>query len=144
MVNKKNNSPNWEVVEFIGNSITPKSIKRLSDNKIFSIKDFVTNGTQMRGEIIDFELSFKNLDVFVKTTWSGVEMNLDSLTHIELLPSKYQIGQKVNIQGNEDKLTIIKAVHFYNDTTKYDIELFLNGGKQTRLYNISEDLLENV
>lgn len=54
---------------------------RHSDNEVFTIGDFVTNGTKMRGKILSF--SFLNDQVFVETDWSKVGMNLDSIVKID-------------------------------------------------------------
>ena len=59
----------------------PHSILRHFDDELFSIGDFVTNGTKMRGKILSF--SFLNDQVFVETDWSKVGMNLDSLVKIK-------------------------------------------------------------
>lgn len=131
----------WKVLEFFGQSTSPKTIKRLSDGEVFSVSDYVTNGTKMRGKIEAFNFSFQDNEVFVETTWSRVQMNLDSLSKIINLPSSFQIDDEVVFSLAGDLNAKVKGVHFYSNKIKYDLELkqlqVLDGIK-TRVYNIDE------
>lgn len=145
-------SKKWEVVEFKGKSVNPHSIKRLSDGVIFSIGDYVTNGTKMMGHITHFDYCFGTDEVFVEHDWSGIQMNLDSLSHINKLPSQHQIGNKVTVDfGKTGKLIggcIIK-VHFTQSKVFYDIDLYIESmdgkiGDYTRIYNIESDFVKTA
>src|SRR5689334_8741743 len=61
-----------------GTGKIPSSVKCLTTDKVFSIGDFVTNGTKMRGNITGFEFyvneKTSELSCFVTHTWSGVGM----------------------------------------------------------------------
>lgn len=119
----------WEVKEFIGNSTEPKTIKRLWDTQVFSIGDFVTNGTKMRGYIEKFDYSFQGDEVYVYTDWSGVGMNLASIEHKLKLPSLHQVGDQVTLSfgtsGLVNNCQVIK-VHFTNSKVLYDVEVIGN------------------
>lgn len=148
---------NFEVVDFVGNSTEPKSVKRISDNKVFSLGDKVTNGTKMKGKIEKFEFSFKTSEVFIYTDWSGIGMSLESIYKPEDLPSRFQLSDKVTIDfgtcGKIENCIIIK-VHFTNSKVLYDVEFYgktigeinINQGKPenftTRLYNIDSDFVK--
>lgn len=137
----------------------PHSIKRLPDNEVFTIGDFVTNGTKMKGEITEFSLH--NGTVFVTTTWSGVGMDLDSLKREVELPSAFAINQVVQMkfqhvsdkEGESIKTVwatgTVKGVHFFASakgvTEKYDIDLWYDGGNTSyRVYNVSLNLLRSA
>lgn len=140
------NPLSWEVVEYQGNSTEPHSIKRLSDQIIFKIGDVVTNGTKMKGKITKFNFSFKEHEVYVNTTWSGIGMNLDSLNHVSELPSKFQKNDVVVFVlhfGLGIKVpALIIAVHFFQNQVKYDLEIEINNNYDTsRIYNVSEKLI---
>lgn len=142
---------NWEVVAFQGNSSEAETIKRISDGEVFTIGNYVTNGTKMKGSIERFSYSFKDDMVFVYTDWSGVGMNLDSLQHTTKLPSKHQIGHPVTVVFHPAKMLrdceVIK-VHFTESKVLYDLELMYhdNNGKKcfTRLYNIEEEFVKKA
>lgn len=141
MNNNTNQALNWEVVEFQGNSTEVKTIQRFSDGVQFSIGDVVTNGTKMKGKITKFNFSFKDNDVFVNTDWSGIGMNLDSLSHPTLLPSKFQISDKVWFTLYTTNISsVVIAVHFYLNKVKYDLEIY-EGNKPRRIYNIEESMI---
>lgn len=130
-------------------SFQPYSVKRFSDEKIFTIGDTVTNGTQMIGQITSFEML--DGEVFVRHTWSGVGMNLDSLTKIIKLPSRHQVGDKVkfsitqNFGDNPYPFTAeIKAVHFYVGKVKYDLEIPIEDESPTRIYNIDSCFVQPI
>jgi hypothetical protein len=121
----------------------PYSIKREWDGEIFTINDEITNGTQMRGSITGFE--FLEGKVYVRHTWSGVGMNLGSLSKIATLPSAFQIDQVVNVQFKKGTYALnatVRGVHFYRGKVKYDLGLWLGDGSvddpetETRIYNI--------
>lgn len=146
----------WEVTEFIGNSTTPRTIKRI-DGQLFSIGDRVTNGVYSKGKQVNglierFEYSFKGDSVFVYTDWSGVGFNLGSLSHIlesNKLPSRFQLGDLVTLNfGSAGKVTgadIIK-VHFSESKVLYDVDILMSdaadGRVITRLYNIDSCFVE--
>ncbi len=132
----------WEVVEYVGNSTAPKSILRLHDGEVFSLGDYVTNGTQMKGNIEKFDFSFRGNDVFVYTDWSGIGMNLDSLIHTQPLPCKFQIGKTVLLNVGEQLLkATVLVVHFSTSKIKYDLEVKIKEMGLNRFYNIDESLL---
>lgn len=136
------NKQNWEVISYQGNSTTPTAIRRISDQQEFKLGETVTNGTKMRGKIERFEYSFKSNDIFVYTDWSGIGMNLDSLSHVQLLPCKFQISQQVHFfLGTSSVEYRILAVHFYSEKVKYDLEITMSDRTTTRVYNVSENLL---
>lgn len=138
----------WEVVDFKGQSTEPYSIRRTSDGEVFSVGDYVTNGTKMKGYIEKFEYSFKSDDIFVYTDWSGVGMNLGSLQLANRLPSGHQIGDKVVLSfGSEGSLNncTVNKVHFSAGKVMYDVEVHGRyeqtsehpaGIWTTRLYNV--------
>lgn len=116
----------WEVLGFIGESSDPETIKRLKDGEIFTIGDYVANGVKMKGYIQKFDYSFRNDEVFVYTTWSGVGMNLDSIQHATKLPSGHQIDDHVWLSfGDEGVLRncTVSKVHFSNSKVMYDIDI---------------------
>lgn len=134
----------WEVLSCVGNSTEPQSIKRSRDNAVFSLQDYVTNGTRMKGHILKFEYNFKDDSVFVMTDWSCVGMNLDSLSQAIKLPSQHQIGHFVVLDFGEVGKILnceINKVHFAEGKVLYDVVIHLNGkrgivGPTTRLYNV--------
>ena len=122
-------------------SFQPQAVKRLHDGEVFAIGDTVTNGTKMRGMITGFELLEGK--VFVKHTWSGIGMNLGSLTNIAKLPAQFQIGDKVSVSFKQsygaepwECNAEVKAVHFFPNKVKYDLEIPLENEPPTRIYNI--------
>ena len=144
---------NFGILSFANDKFSPYSVERRTDgvffDGIFTIGDYVTNGTQMKGHIERFELSTDLKTLFVYTDWSGVGMNLDSIKKIERLPSKHQVGDVVKFYLVEDSKGVaanIRAVHFYFDKVKYDIEVVSeanSGGlNYTRLYNVDSNLIK--
>jgi hypothetical protein len=143
-------SLNFRIISFADDKFSPYSVIRESDDDVFTIGDFVTNGTKMRGRIERFELSPDLDDLYVYTDWSGIGMNLDSVTKVIMLPSQHQVGDKV-----EFYLTLppywpkqpgfdarVNAVHFFHNKVKYDLEIYYkNEAGSTRLYNIDSDLV---
>lgn len=133
-------SLNWEVLEYDGNSTSAKSIKRLSDNVIFTIGDLITNSYKMKGKITKFSFSFRDYDVSIFTTWSGVGMGLEMAMHVPKLPSLYQIGDEAVLKLGGVGVKIL-AVHFTPSKVKYDIEFELDG-EAGRLYNVDENFIK--
>lgn len=137
---------NWEIISYVDNpdgsrdvTVKPHSIRRLPDTTVFTIGDVVTNGTPMTGEIIRFEL-LKNR-IFVITTWSGVGMNLESLSHVVKLPSQFQPTEEVALDfyGHVFKNVRVAKVHFASGSTTYDltVTVVLNEKRhEFRLYNV--------
>ncbi len=143
---------NFQVLAFTENSWTPYSVKRLSDNEVFNLGEYVTNGTQMKGHIEKFDIITNDMNqpdtVFVITSWSGIGMDLDSLVKIPLTNTKYSLRQVVRFKlGWESPVysaTII-GIHLYENRVKYDLEVRItteDGSEdKTRCYNIEENLL---
>ncbi len=140
---------NFEILEFVGNSETIKTVKRITDGGLFTIGDLVTNYMKMVGKITKFDYSIKSNEIFVYTTWSGIGTNLDSVIHEMKLPTAFQLNDEVEIDfGDAGKIKngkIIKC-HIGNGSIQYDIEIwFLNSPTcgmsdkpwKTRLYNVS-------
>lgn len=124
-------------------SFKPYAVKRDWDGEVFTINDEVTNGTKMTGNITGFH--FLENKVYVDHTWSGVGMNLGSLSKIISLPSAFQVDQVVRLrfQKNGDPITAtVRGVHFYKGKVKYDLGLWLGDGSvddpetETRVYNV--------
>lgn len=114
---------------------------RASDEEVFTLDDVVTNGSDMVGRILKFELL--NEQVFVTTTWSGVGMNLDSLEKLDKLPSKFQLGDNVLIDqvGIQVPLAWVIKVHFMRSGVQYDLQLYAGPKKSARMYNVDEGIL---
>lgn len=144
--------------EIIANEFSPKEItqvKRTRDGAIFTIGDYVTNGTQMRGNITEFEFlvseETSELTVFVAHTWSGIGMNLESIFKINE-NSEFAFNDNVTVaflidyipaegfESKKGKLAKIQAkitgVHHFKNKIKYDLELNLSGEEKTRIYMI--------
>ncbi len=124
-------------------SFKPYAVKRDWDGEVFTINDEVSNGTQMRGLITGFD--FLENKVYVNHTWSGIGMNLGSLSKIPVLPSAFQVNQVVHVKFNKNGESItatVRGVHFYRGKVKYDLGLWLGDGSvddpenETRIYNI--------
>lgn len=131
----------------------PSSLKRLSDGAVFSIGDFVTNGTKMRGNITGFEFyvneETSELTCFITHTWSGVGMALENLTHLnDGLPSRFQVKEVVNFILNETTHTsTVNAIHFTESKVRYDLDVWINkdgGNSSTRIYNVDSCFVESV
>lgn len=119
----------------VGSGIRPHSVMRTSDKEVFTIGDIVTNGTRMTGEITGFSLL--EGEIFIEHTWSGIGMNLESLSKVITLPSQFQIGDAVWFRlWSTDLVTEVLAVHFYPGKVKYDLKVLVGSGETTRLYNI--------
>lgn len=162
-MNPSTNAPvgaTFTILSFLDNpsgtkdsSFKPHSVKRHFDGEVFTIGDRVTNGTQMVGLVEEF--SFLNGQVFVKTDWSGVGMNLDSLSKEPIVPSKFQIRQVVTLSFPEQNAKLdatVRAVHFHGGIQnsdgnyareRYDLDVWIGegGNSSTRLYNVDVNLL---
>lgn len=140
-------------------SSTPHSVKRLSDDEVFTIGDYVSNGTQMKGKIKRFDLfTSTNGDIvmFVETDWSKVGMGLQDIFKLIVTPSKFQVMESVMVCFDQPGDTIrpmtgkILAVHFYKDShknsvrIKYDVEIKIAFEESTRIYNIDEKFLWGI
>jgi len=145
---------NWQDVSKKGHKM--QSIKRLSDQKIFSIGDFVTNGTRMRGKIEKFNTddNVKNRDknspieIYVTTDWSGIGMNLDSIYHVEnkpkpmdedrRLPSAFKPGDFCGMKlGKTDIIGAqVTKVAFTQSKVLYDIEIGVGNDMVTRIHSL--------
>lgn len=146
---KKIIETDFEVLTYLGNSQAIESVMRFSDGKTFSIGDHVTNGTRMHGKITKLEYDLKDNEIFVKTDWSGIGMNLSSLSHVVELPCKFQIGDGVLLRLSEEALVgteaWVHAVHFYRGHVKYDLVVQYDKKdprKETRVYNVEEKFLK--
>lgn len=78
---------NFRVVSYANDKFQPHSVERLTEDgtkydTTFTCGDYVTNGTKMRGSIERFELSPDLSSLFVFTDWSGVGMDLDSISRV--------------------------------------------------------------
>lgn len=135
---------NFNILSFANDKFSPHSVERLTADRYydetFTIGDFVTNGTQMRGRIVRFEL-YDLKSLYVYTDWSNVGMNLESISKIEILPSAFQIGDEVKLQLNPKEIGTtarINAVHYFRNKVKYDLEIYWGAlaNQSTRIYNI--------
>lgn len=142
-----------------GTSAVPFSVKCLSptffrDNPVFTIGDYVTNGTKMKGNITGFEFfvdeETSELICFVQHTWSGIGMGLSDIYHTQKLPSRFQIGEYVSIRFKPnfvvDKAEVTK-VHFTENKVQYDLRVELGKGSgktSTKIYNVEESVCEVV
>lgn len=146
---------NFEILSFRPNksggtetNFRPYSVKRLPDGEIFTLGDLVTNGTQMVGKITGF--SFLEDNVYVDHTWSGIGMNLDSLSKHEVteLPTKVQLNQIVTVSFLKGKgYCTVRAIHIFLDRVKYDLGVWLGDGsvddpeRETRIYNVDQEFV---
>lgn len=126
-------------------NLKPHSVQRISDSETFTIGDRVTNGTQMTGNITEFGLL--NGQIFVETTWSKVGMNLDSLSKVIKLPSRYQPGDQCKVEYFQQAVfphCWVHKVHFSNSKVFYDLNVMMSveGRSQSfRLYNVESDFV---
>lgn len=124
--------------------ISKEQVKRLRDNEIFNIGDYVSNGTKMKGNITGFEVFVREkdgiLDCFVTHTWSGVGMGLEDLVKLSekiKLPSAHQFGDEVWLVLWSAKIASqVHGVHFYEGKVKYDLTVYGGDGLSTRIYNV--------
>lgn len=120
--------------------VEPHSVKRVRDGEVFSIGDVITNGMsykerQTQGTITGFTIL--EGEIFVDHTWSGVGFNLESLSKVIKLPSKYQIDDMVSYELGKGGIPgRVTAVHFFPNKVKYDMDLHIVDGDTTRVYNV--------
>jgi hypothetical protein len=150
-----NKNLNFRIVSFADDKFTPYSVERLDrvqgNNEIFSIGDHVTNGTKMNGKIERFDLSEDLKSLFIFTDWSGIGMDLESISKVDLLPSQHQIGDKVILNffksGRIENCRILN-VHFSLGKVRYDISVNMANNEEkfvnTRLYNVDSAFVEKV
>jgi len=144
----------FEILEFVANSngttdssFKPKTIKRLSDNEVFTIDDAVI---QENLEIVGFITGFSLLEdnVYVEHTYSKVGLNLESIKKhkdINFIHFKFDNLQVVKVKFMEEEITAtIQGIHFYKNNVKYDLKLWLKNGEETRIYNVEEKFLTAV
>jgi len=140
----------YKVVTLKDHSNDIRSVERKRDGKVFSIGDYVTNGTKMKGHITGFCPMLREdgvISMHVRHTWSGVGMHLDNLQDAVLLPSKYQLGSEVAIRYERFKVdyaTVIR-VHFANSKEQYDLEIPISTDNvlKTRIYNVDGEILSS-
>lgn len=128
----------------------PSSVRRYRDNTVWSIRDFVTNGTKMRGYITGFEFFISeddsSLTCYITHTWSGVGMGLEDLQIANDLPAEYQINQVAKFVLNKTEHTCtVRNVHFLTSgKVTYDVDVWLgdDGNSSTRLYNVDSQLVK--
>jgi sRNA-binding regulator protein Hfq len=127
----------------------PTSIKRLRDDTVWSIDDFVTNGTKMKGYIKEFEFYLSeetsSLTCYVSHTWSGVGMALENLQPATPNTPEFYNKQVVSfrLNGTSHNATV-RAVHQHENKVRYDLDIWLeeSGGNQsTRIHNVDSDLI---
>lgn len=149
-----NVSDNYRIVKFctgkdktnVCSSFEPEKIERMQDGELFSIGDIVTNGqdSPMVGAIQRFQID--NDDIYVYTSYSGVGMNMSSISKVVRLPCKYQMGEKVSVSEGVNvsiKTAVVIAVHFYKSKVKYDIDVWMDKFS-TRFYNVDEFILKPI
>lgn len=137
-------------------SVAPHSFKistvtRVKDNKEFNLTDFVTNGTKMRGRITKFTPMLNEdtgkVTMYVDNTWSGVGMVLEDLQHVDILPSRYQYGDKCAVKFNHIRVTDARiiGIHFKGTKTEYDLEIPISTDNNltTRIYNVDSLICED-
>jgi hypothetical protein len=155
---------NFAILSYENNeNSTPYSVRRFSDDEVFTVGDFVSNGTKIKGKILAFNLYTNtdgNLMMFVETDWSKVGMGLDDIFKLVITPSKFQVMETVSVhfgQENPDGDVPVRpmagkvlAVHFYKDShknsvrIKYDVEIKIAFEESTRIYNIDEKFLWGI
>lgn len=115
---------NFRVISYANDKFQPHSVERLTEDgtkydATFTCGDYVTNGTKMRGHIERFELSSDLSSLFVFTDWSGVGMDLDSIS-------------KVPVNGILYTLHVIEGIfHGYAQSKGPDFPLsMINNGRE--------------
>lgn len=143
----------WQILTYKDDKFTPNSIRR-ADGSVFFLGDTVSNGSKMRGKIESFDLVENYL--YVTTDWSKIGMHIDSIYHVQLLPSNCQLRQVVYFEvpasfpdiekkadGTKITATVI-GIHFYESKVKYDLELWLIDNHFTRIYNIDSAYVTEI
>lgn len=132
-----------------------QSIQRKPDGTVFQIGERVSNGGPMCGKIIKIttDQAVNNPDGTDATIWtdySGVGMNLASVSHVPTLPCRFQYGQAVavNLPGFFIKHAVVIKAHFPHNGVQYDLQIWWKipgeGDCSTRIYNVDEQILEGV
>lgn len=154
----------WEILSFKGKSFKPKSVRRTTDGVVFSIGDMVTNDPEnpkgMKGAIIGFEpddtVNGDGSGLWVSHTWSGVGMNLASLSHVvekkkdiktNTLPAAFQPEDFCCVQFGEGTTKFggqVVKVSFSRSKVLYDIEIGVGKDVVTRLYNVDSAFVSKV
>lgn len=128
-------------------SFQPHSIKRLHDGEVFCIGDHITTGEYWHGKLIQGTIThFEMLEdrVFVHHTWSGIGFSLGSIMNIAKTFRNYKIGDQVTFAIKQTYGTEpfpytaeVKAIHSLpGNRVKYDLEIPMEDGQHTRIYNI--------
>lgn len=131
--------------------LVPHSVKRKVDGEVFTIGDRVSNGTPMCGRIMRFDAGKavnnpQGEDITVFTDYSGVGMNMASLSKVPVLPSRFQQGDAVCIKFSSLSISraVVIQVHFTHNKIRYDLEVWIGAGTSTRVYNIDEAIIEKA
>lgn len=144
----------FEILEFVTNSngttdssFKPKTIKRLSDNAVFTIGDtIIQEEYQILGKIIDF--SYLEDKIFIEHSYSKVGLSLEGVKKYEnqnLKLFKFHYLQIVQVKFMEEEIiATIKGIHYFNNSIKYDLKLWLKDGEETRIYNVEEKFLTAI
>ena len=144
----------FEILAFITNSngttdssFKPKTIKRLSDNEVFTVGDIVI---QQQLEIVTEITGFSFLEdkVFIEHTYSKVGLSMEEIKKHEqgnFVFFKFINLQIVKLKFMEEEITAtINGIHFFKSCIKYDLKLWLKNGEETRIYNVEEKFLTAV
>lgn len=137
-----------EILSYVGNSTQIQSLKRESDDEVFSIGDKFecTNfdGVVPHGVIRGFEYSVKNDTFFISHTWSGIGFSINGIKHRKPLVGDYCVGDTVSVvlQSHVIEDCVILKIHFDNKGIWYDLEVGAHckveeGVTKNRLYNVS-------
>lgn len=136
-----------------------QTIKRLSDGVVFKLGDHVTNGTRMHGKIERFEtdddvhnrVPGSPVEIHVITDWSGIGMNLDSVSHVSnekivlMTPSQFQVkdicafevaGQRIGAQ--------VTKITFAEGKVFYDLDIAVAPGEVTRIHGVDSAFVVSV
>ncbi len=146
----------FNVISYADKNFNPHSVERLINRTfdcVFTLGDYVTNGTKMKGRITKFTLSEDLTTLFVYTDWSNVGMELASIYKIMELPSRFQLNDEVSVRFRPDFVInhakVIK-VHFTENKVQYDLEVKINiegnpnypsGHTTSRIYNIDSEIV---
>lgn len=148
---------NWKSLS--GPSSNPTKVQRLTDKQIFKLGDHVTNGTRMHGKIESFDTDENThnrdpkspIELYVTTDWSGIGMNLDSLSHVDkekvvlMTPSQFQVkdicafevaGQRIGAQ--------VTKVTFAEGKVLYDLDIAVAPGEVTRVHGVDSAFVVSV
>ena len=135
---------NWNEDGSHSGKRTIYQLRRRSDGIVFTVGDRVTNGTKMVGYIKAFHT--EGGETYVSHTWSGVDMSLNSIVKVDKLPCDHQQGDRVTIEQKAMNIpcAIVKKVHFDQvGHVSYDLEIQMQAGVWTRIYNIDGDFVDH-